>query len=812
VTTLSNDIETSFGDNTIGSITPAILRKIMHETAAIGGAMTRAECIATTFVNPPEMIRTSGYSNPADGGGALYVKVNAAPTAHPAWFQTLDGTYYLLVPEHCQLLLPQFGAKQMVNHLVQPSAGAVDDVYPAWLAADKFIASYVSGSVTPGGFALRLPPGIWFTSKAIHLKRKTYDIDGTGMKGTYLRFPAYCDGIITAYTWSCGHDYSVFGPSAPVIAGMAVWKTDLQLSPGNVYRCITGGILAASGDPLTGSDPTATYTHGTAQFKYETNVGPSSAYDYDITSTNYAENSGISNLVLWSFWDPRTSDPLTNKWPDQNLDLAGQPIFNCAINMRARARVKNVTILSSNGFGIAIIANGDRDMKGAGNTNGWDLEHIIVTGCGKDNIHVGDSDSNAGSARFIDSSYAGRMGVADFSFLGDNWTDVQSAYDGSANSPFRQYVGGTLYNGYGWRARLPALGVELWPNYIGEEPGAPNPAGPTIPWIRYFGTGNDGIAAKITGSITSNTLTVTAVASGALAIGQMIASAESVTSGRVRPGTKITGGSGTTWTVDGAAQTVAGGPINAMSLASAGGSEYPDWTPTKRFEPCGAWGSNNYNARNRWSGMYIEGGTMPAQPGPRDTVIGGLMQGDVDRTRGALIVDDNAWTYLSAFGLWTSPNGAGNYSSRVTLGGNGDTKATVLAWNDYQNASYALRHANGTGTDGIAGADVVLDDITGGGNTNIFTIAGHNTTRTFGGAGGNTLPGAFMPKTLIMPDGAGDGRPLGTLYSVPTSGYYRAGHVLFNNGGVSLASGQPWGWICTASGSPGTWKILGTVP
>jgi hypothetical protein len=210
--------------------------------------------------------------------------------------------------------------------------------------------------------------------------------------------------------------------------------------------------------------------------------------------------------------------------------------------------------------------------------------------------------------------------------------------------------------------------------------------------------------------------------------------------------------------------------------------------------------------------MYIEGGTMPAQPGPRDVVLGGLQQGDVDRTRGALILDDNAWTYLATLGLWTSPTGAGNYISRVTLGGNGDTKATVLAWNDYQNASYALRHANGTGADGITGADVVLDDITGGGNTNIFTIAGHNTTKTFGGAGGNTLPGAFVPKTLIMPDGAGDGRPLGTLYSVPGSGYYRAGHVLFNNGGVSLASGQPWGWICTASGSPGTWKILGTVP
>jgi hypothetical protein len=101
------------------------------------------------------------------------------------------------------------------------------------------------------------------------------------------------------------------------------------------------------------------------------------------------------------------------------------------------------------------------------------------------------------------------------------------------------------------------------------------------------------IGAKITGSISGNTLTVSAVASGSVAINQTIASDESITSGRVRPGTKITAGSGTTWTVDGAAQTVASGAMNLMGMTGTGGNDYPDWTPTKVFEPGGGYGSNS---------------------------------------------------------------------------------------------------------------------------------------------------------------------------------------------------------------------------
>jgi hypothetical protein len=183
------------------------------------------------------------------------------------------------------------------------------------------------------------------------------------------------------------------------------------------------------------------------------------------------------------------------------------------------------------GFGLAIIANGDPYLKGAGNTNGWQADHLFGSGCGKALIHTGDSDSNAGSARFIDSEFCGRIAIEDFSFLGNPYKDCQSNQDGSVNAGrFRQYPGGCLYNGFGWRARMYTLGIENKPAYVGEEPGAPLISGPIIPWVRYYGSGNEGISAKFTGSISGNTLTVGSVASGTIAIGNMIASAESVTS------------------------------------------------------------------------------------------------------------------------------------------------------------------------------------------------------------------------------------------------------------------------------------------
>jgi hypothetical protein len=48
----------------------------------------------------------------------------------------------------------------------------------------------------------------------------------------------------------------------------------------------------------------------------------------------------------------------------------------------------------------------------------------------------------------------------------------------------------------------------------------------------------------------------------------------------------------------------------------------------------------------------------------------------------------------------------------------------------------------------------------------------------------------------------------GESVSVPMDGNWQRGAILFNS---SPARGSPIGWVCTASGAPGTWNPFGTI-
>ena len=54
--------------------------------------------------------------------------------------------------------------------------------------------------------------------------------------------------------------------------------------------------------------------------------------------------------------------------------------------------------------------------------------------------------------------------------------------------------------------------------------------------------------------------------------------------------------------------------------------------------------------------------------------------------------------------------------------------------------------------------------------------------------------------------GAPEGRE--SRAAVPTGGTWKRGHILYNS--APSAAGTV-GWICTASGTPGTWKTFGTI-
>lgn len=46
----------------------------------------------------------------------------------------------------------------------------------------------------------------------------------------------------------------------------------------------------------------------------------------------------------------------------------------------------------------------------------------------------------------------------------------------------------------------------------------------------------------------------------------------------------------------------------------------------------------------------------------------------------------------------------------------------------------------------------------------------------------------------------------GSGSTYPSSGSYRQGDIVINN---DVQTGEPVGWICVMSGSPGTWQTVG---
>ena len=93
-------------------------------------------------------------------------------------------------------------------------------------------------------------------------------------------------------------------------------------------------------------------------------------------------------------------------------------------------------------------------------------------------------------------------------------------------------------------------------------------------------------------------------------------------------------------------------------------------------------------------------------------------------------------------------------------------------------------------------------------------ITGANGEAAFGRPA--PIPRATFVNNLVVGDGAGGGRLITYANSGPPgSGYHGAGEIVlqkFESGGGGGTSGQPWGWMCSVAGNPGTWFVLGTIP
>ncbi len=813
--------------------------------------LTRAQAIVSTFENPPNAIRTIGYDDPKDMGGGLYVRVATEPV-HEGKFTTADGSHYELIPDGDTLNIAQFGGKPMSDLSVMPEFDGPEDSYKAWHDFDMYCYHTSRFGLTfflpdVGGYS----NAMWFTSKTWNLRVRNYRILGTGgsnAPGGFLRSPPYVSPICICGANSAGPDLDRWPNTyANIVKGQAFYKSTEQANPGGVYRCVVEGTHPCDGrfDPLTGSDPTVTYTVPTAasggtdyQFKYETNIGPDSPYDWWIDNDfSNAGGSIIENITFWGFWHQSNSyPPGNNKYPDQNPDSSGSPQYSCGIIMRARAVLRNLHIVGYNGFGIAVVASGDPLLKGGGNCNGWDIEHVSPYYNGKGGMHVGFGDANAGRCTYFDGLWNGTYGIQDSSFLGNTYHAHQHLGDGVV-SP--QYLSGCCYNGVLWNAREWAEGGEGKPAYINEEPGIvyPNPGGSgsvITPWVPTYGDGTLNVSAVVTGSISGTTLTVSAVTSGTILVGnQLSTKSYQVTTGRVVAGTLITaqltgttGGVGT-YTVD-TSQTVVSMAMNA-SLTSVHATGAHQWSPTTQFETSYPWGGGSVASRNSWISSYAEDGSPRPQPGNFDIVISptiGVVD-YIDLTRGATVCNEGLWSNFRGQTYYMPREGPERvchwqigpafpqdlvFHKIGTLGmqPNGDAGGTWANW----------EHINGTGPDHIENTDIGLvppnSDAIGAW---LEFVSARNGAARFGRPAA-TLAGSTLINKLIIGSGEAnaDGRFIRTSRFDPSTfgpqGFQvSAGEIVLDNFFTGTpSSGRPWGWICVVGGDPGTWAVMGRIP
>jgi hypothetical protein len=630
---LNTEIDTQFPTNATGQITAAKLRAVTHDIVdSMGGGATftgtgdpglsRAQAQITSFASPPNVIRTTGFYTPGDGGGGPHVKVGSAPTNHSAWFQTADLSIYELMMEMNQLNIHQFGAKKMPNSNVQPTDPTYDN-YQYWLAADKYI-----DAKGYAGCTLQFWPGSdYYFKTAIHMKRRAYNIKA-GIN-TRIRTPVGIDGLITNYHYSIGHDGTWYANDAEYFVGSYIVKRNGQSGAGNAYRCTVHGFAAHTGDTLSGNNPAATYTDGTAQFKFEEFVGPGSPKDYCLNDVG-ADLSEIESIAFWSFWAGGVD-------PWETTTSVGSTYLDAGILCKCPTRWRNISVTGYNGAGVVHSGNSDYLFTGPGLSDGSRGEGLTAFYCGKAGLLTGGAEGNACTFADINTGFCGVAGIDEASFLGNVYTGCQDQFSGT-NNVVRQHPIATLYNGYQWIGRIWAFGVESKPAFINEEPGD----GGNHAWTKWAGDGTWGVSANIVGHIAGNTLTVESVTNGALAIGNMIAGSG------VRAGTTLTAGSGTSWTTSGAAQTVgAGTAIRAMNMSGSSGGSYPDWTPTQIFDAGGAFVVRNFNSRVTFTWNYNEGGGMPAQVLVRTLVLGGQLNQLIDYSRGATIWQDGSWSTVS---------------------------------------------------------------------------------------------------------------------------------------------------------------------
>lgn len=252
---------------------------------------------------------------------------------------------------------------------------------------------------------------------------------------------------------------------------------------------------------------------------------------------------------------------------------------------------------------------------------------------------------------------------------------------------------------------------------------------------------------------------------------------------------------GKTWYVikgqSAAASTTEPGTNAAVwGLALNSEMAYLAWISGTTYCDGGAYRSDGLNAPVLFSGCYSESGQSPAQFAPLTLAVSGI--------HAALIVGGSQLNAQQGYVAAHPALSASNDTLDVVVGDKVVGGSDLLRFTDTVRAPNSWRFKL-TATGGI------IFDYANGANASPFEMTGPTTANTFGRSA--PVPYAFYSSRLFL--GAGNAaRQVTSAAIAPTSGDWARGDYVRNS---TPAVGQPKGWICTVSGSPGTWVSEGSL-
>jgi hypothetical protein len=245
-------------------------------------------------------------------------------------------------------------------------------------------------------------------------------------------------------------------------------------------------------------------------------------------------------------------------------------------------------------------------------------------------------------------------------------------------------------------------------------------------------------------------------------------------------------------------------------VTGSAGVNYPDWNNTQTYRPGGAFVTRYGVAVNTWMHSYVEGSTKVGQPNVLDLVVAGVNEATSIEERGAMIIDKGIFRGpLRSIVRYASNSGDKFFS--VVCGTDPTTwddptrvipPGYVFRIGDWEGGGYNLKGV-ANGADGLSGIDYIMNDSWG--------WTGGASTKTWGRSG--AVPNTFISQGQLLASGnlSGGGAYAqfrGIAGAAPTSGTWQEGD--------EFAAISPhilgWkGWVCTASGTPGTWKKYGQL-